>query len=94
MPDLFSLPKQLLCKISDFVHPQNVIDWACTNKIISRCSFKALEKHSQRASDLRVVHDRNPITIPSLLRSSFSDPELLWYVRSLDIWDLREKFEE
>ena len=77
MPNLFSLPEELFCKISDFVHPQNVIDWACTSKTLSRCSFKALEKHNQRASDLRVIHDRNPITIPSLLRNSLSDPELL-----------------
>lgn len=94
MPDLLSLPEELLCKISDFVHPQTAIDWACASKILSRCSLQALEMHRQRASDLRVVHDRNPITVPSLLRSSLSDPELLCYVRSLDIWELREKFEE
>ena len=41
-----------------------------------------------------MVHDRNPITIPSLLQSTLSEPGILWYVRSLDIWGLRENFEE
>ena len=41
-----------------------------------------------------MIHDRNPITIPSLLRSSLSEPEILCYSRSLEIWDLRESFEE
>lgn len=94
MPELLSLPEELLCKISGFVHPQNVIDWACTSEALLRCSLQALEHHKRRASDLGVVHDRNPIIIPSLLRSSLSDPEILWYVQSLDIWELREKFEE
>ena len=53
-----------------------------------------METHKQRSSELRVVHDRNPITIPSLLRDSVSEPEITWYVRSLDIWDVRDKFEE
>lgn len=94
MPELCSLPDELLCKISSFVHPQSIIDWACSSKILSRCSLQPLQQHKQRRSDLRVIHDRNPITIPSLLRSSLSEPEVLWYVRSLDIWDLRESFEE
>ena len=41
-----------------------------------------------------MVHDRNPITIPLLLRSSLSEPEILWYIRSLEIWSLREGFKE
>ena len=94
MPCLSTLPEELLCKISGFVHPQAIIDWACTCKVLSRCSLKVLRTHRQRRSELRVVHDRNPITIPSLLRSSLSEPEILWYVQSLDIWELREKFEE
>lgn len=94
MPDLLSLPEELLCKISGVVHPQTVIDWACTRKVLSRCSLQALKAYKQHRSELRVVHDRNPITIPSLLRSSLSDPENLWYVRSLDLWELRENFQE
>lgn len=94
MPCLSSLAEELLCKISGFVHPQTIIDWACTCKVLSRCSLQVLETHRQRRSELRVVHDRNPITIPSLMRSSLSEPEILWYVQSLDIWELREKFEE
>lgn len=94
MPDLLTLPEELLCKISGFVHPQTVIEWACTCKVLSRCSLQALKTHKQRRSELRMVHDRNPITVPSLLRDSLSEPEILWYVRSLDIWDLRENFEE
>ena len=94
MPDLLSLPEDLLSKISHFVHPHNLIDWACISNILSRCSLRPCKKYRQRRSDLRVVHDRNPITIPSLLRSGLFEPEILWYVRSLDIWDLRENFEE
>ena len=94
MPGLLSLPEELFCKISDFVHPQTVIDWACTCKVLYRCSLQALNTHKKRRSEFPVVHDRNPITIPSLLRSTVSEPEILWYVRSLDVWDLREKFEE
>ena len=94
MSHLLSLPEELLCQISGFLDPQNVIDWACTSKVLSRCSLQALKYHEQRQSDLRVVHDRNPIVIPSLLRSSLSHPEILWYVQSLDVWELREKFEE
>lgn len=88
------LPEELLCKISGFVHPQTVINWACACAVLSRCSSQALKTHKQRETELRVIHDRNPITIPSLLRSSLSEPEILWYPRSLDIWDLRESFEE
>ena len=94
MPDLLSLPEELFCKISDFIHPQTVVDWACTCKVLSRCSLHALQTHRKHQSELRVVHDRNPMTIPSLLRSSLSQPEILWYLRSLDIWELREKFQE
>ena len=94
MPGLLSLPEELFCRISDFVHPQTVIDWACTCKVLYRCSLQALNTHKQRRSEFRVVHGRNPITIPSLLRSTLSEPEILWHVRSLDVWDLREKFEE
>ena len=94
MPNLFSLPEELFCKISDFIHPQTVIDWACTCKVLSRCSLQALQTHRKHQSELRVVHDRNPMTIPLLLRSSISQPGILWYLRSLDIWELREKFEE
>lgn len=92
MSQLSSLPEELLCKISGFVHPQTIIDWACTCKVHSRCSLKALKVHRQRQPEFRVVHDRNPITIPSLLRTSLSEPEICWYVRSLDVWDLRESF--
>ena len=94
MPDLISLPEEVLCIISDFVHPQTVIDWACTCNLLSRCSLGALRTHKQHRPELRVVHDRNPITIPSLLQRSLSEPGILWYIRSLDIWDLRENFEE
>lgn len=94
MPTLSLLPEEILCRISDFVYPQTVIDWACTCKVLSRCSLGALEIHKQRRSEFRVAHDRNPITIPSLLWRSLSEPGILWYIRSLDIWDLREKFEE
>lgn len=85
MPDLLSLPEELFCRISRFVHPQTVVDWACTCKVLSRCSLQALERHKQRRSEFRVVHDRNPLNIPSLLRDSLYEPELLWYVRSLDV---------
>ena len=94
MPDLLSLPEELFCKISGFVHPQTVIDWACTCKVLSRCSLQALQTHRKHQSELRVVHDRNPMTVPLLLRSSLSQPGILWYLRSLDIWELREKFQE
>ena len=94
MPELLLLPEEILCKISHFVHPSTVIDWACTCNLLSRCSLEALRIHKQRHPEFRVVHDRNPITIPSLLRRSLYEPEILWYIRSLDIWDLREKFEE
>ena len=94
MPDLVSLPEELLCEISGFVYPGTLFAWACTCKVLARCSLQALETHKQRRPELRVVHDRNPITIPLLMRESLSEPGILWYVRSLDIWDLREKFEE
>lgn len=94
MPDLLSLPDELFCKISGFIHPQTVIDWACTCRVLSRCSLQALQTHRKYQSELRVVHDRNPMTIPLLSRSSLSQPEILWYLRSLDIWELREKFQE
>ena len=94
MPNLLSLPEELFCKISDFIHPQTVIDWACTCKVLSRCSLQALQTHRKHQSELRVVHDRNPMTIPLLSRSSLSQPGILWYLRSLDIWELREKFQE
>ena len=94
MPDLSSLPEELFCEISGFIHPQAIIDWACTCKVLSRCSLQALRTHKQRRSELRVIHDRNPITIPSVLRSSLSEPQVLWYIRSLDIWDLRKDFQE
>ena len=94
MPDFLSLPEEILCITSNFVHPQTVIDWACTCKVLSRCSLGALEIHKQRRLESCVVHDRNPITVPSLLRRSRSEPGILWYIRTLDIWDLREEFEE
>lgn len=94
MPKLSSLPEELLCKISHFVHPGTVVSWAGTCKVLWRCSVKTLEAHRKRWSELHVVHDCNPITIPSLLRNTLSEPDILWYVRSFDIWDVRENFEE
>ena len=94
MPKLLSLPEELLCEISGFVHPGTVVSWASSSKVLYRCSLETLETHKKRCSKFRVIHDRNPMTIPSLLRDSVSEPELLWYIRSFDIWDVREKFEE
>ena len=88
MPDLLSHPEEILCRISHFVHHQTIIDWACTCKVLSRCSLKALKAQSE----LRLVHDLHPITIPSLLRDAAFDPEVLCYVRSLDFWRQRETF--
>lgn len=94
MADLSAFPEELLCQISDLIHPQTIVDWACTCKVFFRCSLQALEYHQQCRSELRVVHDRNPITIPTLLREGVSNPLTLWYIRSLDVWDLRDTFEQ
>ena len=55
MPGLLSLLEEILCIVSDFVHPQTVID--------SRYSLEALEIHKQRRPEFRVVHDRSPVAI-------------------------------
>lgn len=94
MPGLPFFPEELLCKISNFIHPETIVDWARSCKVFFRCSLQALKYHEQSQSELRVMHDRNPITIPSLLRECFSEPETLWYIRTLDIWILRETFEQ
>ena len=94
MPDLLSLPEELFCIISNFVHPQTIVDWACSCKTLSRCSLKALETHNKRQSALRLVHDLNPMSIPSLLRDASFHPEILWYVRALEVWDHKERFKD
>ena len=94
MPNLLSLPEELFCLISNFVHPQTIVDWACSCKVLSRCSFNALKSHKQRQSELRLVYDISLMTILSLLRDASFNPEILWYVQTLDLWNHREDFDE
>lgn len=43
-------------------------------------------------SNLRLIHDRNPINILSALRNVVSEPNIAWYTRSLEIWEVRRNF--
>ena len=92
MANLLSLPTELLLKVVDSTHPGSLVSFAVTNRKIYAVSFPALQTHRGRRSTLRVVHDRNPINVPSVLRSIISEPSLAWYIRHLEIWELRQNF--
>lgn len=92
MPDLLSLPNELLREILDLTHPNTLVSFALANRQIYANSLQALQIHRDRLSNLRLIHDRNPINVPSALRSAIAEPNLAWYTRSLEVWELRRNF--
>ena len=92
MIDLLSLSEELLCQIATFVSPDCLVDFALVNRRIFHCTAKALQKHGERWTKFHLLHDRNPLTIPSMLRSIMTEPSVAWYPRTLEVWDSREGF--
>ncbi|KAL9625186.1 MAG: hypothetical protein Q9160_000588 [Pyrenula sp. 1 TL-2023] len=87
-----SLPNEVLALIAAVVHPSTIVSYALTSKRIWKCSVKALELHRTRLS-YRFVHDRSPQGVVSLLRSLIGDTSLSWYIRRLESWAARDKWE-
>ncbi len=92
MPDLLSLPNELLRRILEFTHPGSLVLFALANREVYANPLQALEMHRDRLPSLRIVHDRNPINVPTALRNVIAEPKLAWYTHSLEVWELRQNF--
>ena len=93
MAGKFALPDELVCRIASFLRPQDTVDFACVNTQFSRCCMQRVNRCAKRSKELRLVHDRNLMTVPSLMRESMRDDTDLWFVRSFELWDLRDTFD-
>jgi len=92
MPDLLSLPNELVCRILELIHPDSLVSFALANRQIYAKSLHSLQIHRDRFSNLRLIHDRNPTNVPSAMRNAVSEPNLAWYTRSLEVWECRRNF--
>jgi hypothetical protein len=92
MHSLHDLPSELLCDISAVVSPADLINFASACKRLLDCSKLSLARHRDLHRELRVIHDRNALTVPTLLRRAMDEPQTRWHIRSFEVWGSREGF--
>ncbi|KAF4468808.1 hypothetical protein FALBO_4298 [Fusarium albosuccineum] len=93
---LTALPTELISRMIDLADPATHLDIACTCRRLLECSKDVLEHHKQAHQKYKVVSDRDPATIPTLLRSAsgLTSPIDAWHIRSLEIWGSRWEWNE
>lgn len=91
-----TLSTELIFQIIDFIRPESHLSFACTCKQFLACSTDVLKRHREAHSKYHVASDRDPATVPTLLRSAFGygDPIKAWHVRSFEVWRDRSDWTE
>ena len=89
---LLELPPELIVHIASFLHPSAVVDFALTSRACFVCGGDALAHQKDNAKRYRVISDIKPLTIPLLMRTIYSDPDVAWYIRSFEFWGTRLNF--
>ncbi|KAF7507124.1 hypothetical protein GJ744_010937 [Endocarpon pusillum] len=90
MSSLLDLPLELLYSISAAVSPADIVNLACSCKQLLESSKASLARHQKLHSELGFVHDRDALTVPTVLRRVMSQPHTQWHIRKLEAWGSRE----
>ena len=92
MNSLLCLPDEIVSDIGDQLNPSSVVAFAKTCKRVHACSKKTLSKCAEINGRLHLLHDRHPMTLLNVLREIVADPSHAWYIRDIELWELRESF--
>jgi len=92
MHSLQDLPSELLYNISAAVSPADLVSFASACKRLLDCSKVSLARHRDLHRELRVIHDRDALTVPTLLRRAMDDAHVLWHIRKFEVWGSRDGF--
>ncbi|KAI7219823.1 hypothetical protein KC333_g2719 [Hortaea werneckii] len=92
---LSALPEELIARISDQVPLNSLVQFALACRVTYRCAKPRLIANQQYdEQEQKVQHDRLPLTVPSLLRKIFKEPDASFHWHSLDIWGIRPGWQE
>ncbi|KAF2433075.1 hypothetical protein EJ08DRAFT_694741 [Tothia fuscella] len=91
---LLSLPNELIITISSYVSPDDIVNLSVACKQLHACTIDTLKLHREYHEKYRVCHDRQPLNIPTLLRTVLSDPLVAWHVRALESWGVRPEWKD
>lgn len=96
---LLSLPEELIVSIVSSCTLTDVLPFALTCKTAYRCSRHRLATHQMLHTKYGIQHDRQPLTMPTLLRLAMAtegseDWEKAWHVKALELWDGRYDWKE
>lgn len=89
MSPISHLPPELLTRIAESTHPSDSLAFALANKAFYECIKKCLSYYRQKANELRLVHDREPLRLVELLRLILLEPHLGYFVRTFEVWAVR-----
>ena len=90
MSGLLDLPLELLYSISAAISPADIVNFACSCNQLLESSEAFLARHKKLHSELRFVHDRDALTVPTVLRRVMNQPHTQWHIRKLEAWGSRE----
>lgn len=89
-PTLSSLPDEIFLRIASFLSPPSLLSFATTYQRALGCSQGLLTQHKEWHSQFRIIHDRAPLFVPTLLRPGLLDPQgKLWHVQRFESWGTR-----
>ncbi len=92
MSSLIDLPVELFYSISAAISPADIVNLACSCKQLLESSKDFLARHKKLHSELGLVHDRDAITVPTVLRRVLDEPQAQWHIRKFEAWGSREGF--
>ncbi|KAI6880846.1 hypothetical protein KC363_g4404 [Hortaea werneckii] len=92
---LSALPEELIVRISDQVSVDSLVHFALACRITHRCAKPRLIANQRYdEQEQKAQHDRSPLTVPSLLRKIFNEPDASFHWHSLDVWGNRPGWQE
>lgn len=92
---LSSLSDELFLRIVSFLTPPALLSFALSHRRALNCSQRLLTRHQEWDSQFRIIHDRAPLFIPTLLQLGLADPQgELWHVRRFESWGTRLNWSE
>ncbi|KAN0112545.1 hypothetical protein V8E51_005496 [Hyaloscypha variabilis] len=91
---LLSLSNELIANIAELVHPSSIVNFALTCHRVHDCASSSLTLHRSSQQELRAQHDRHPMNIVDLVRMASDSLDSLWYIRVLEFYGGRTKWQE
>ncbi|KAI7155219.1 hypothetical protein KC349_g7145 [Hortaea werneckii] len=92
---LSAFPEELIARVSGQVPLDSLVQFALACRVTYRCAKPRLIANQQYdEQEQKVQHDRLPLTVPSLLRKIFKEPDSSFHWHSLDIWGIRPGWQE